>query len=70
MGARDIDSELATTEAFGYIQRLEPDEIETLQWLLDEIRGRFGASDSFDHTDPKFTELVKQLATRASLKCD
>ena len=43
---------------------LEPAEIATLQWLIEEIRRRFGASDSFDPADPKFKELVNQLASR------
>lgn len=60
-----IDSDLPTTRAFDdIVEQLAPDEVETLQWLVDEIRRRFGASDSFDPNDPKFKELVNQLAAR------
>ena len=59
------DSDRPTAEAIDEIVgRLKPDEVATLQWLIEEIRGRFGASDSFDPTDPEFDELVKQLASR------
>jgi len=65
MDTSDIDSNMPTTQAFNEIvERLAPDEIETLQWLIEEIRSRFGASDSFDRKDPKFNELVSQLAAR------
>ena len=61
-----IASDRPTAEAIdGIVGQLEPDEVETLQWLIEEIRGRFGASDSFDPADPKFNELVNQLASRA-----
>lgn len=66
MDTTALDSDRPTTEAiYDIVGRLEPDEVETLQWLIEEIRGRFGASDSFDPVDPKFIELVKQLASRA-----
>ncbi len=65
MDTSDIDSDLSTAEAFDdIVGRLAPDEVETLQWLIDEIRSRFGASDSFDPNDPNFNELVAQLAAR------
>ncbi|MYB08801.1 MAG: hypothetical protein F4Y28_02330 [Acidimicrobiia bacterium] len=65
MDTSDIDSDLSTAEAFDdIVGRLAPDEVETLQWLIDEIRSRFGASDSFDPNDRNFNELVTQLAAR------
>ena len=65
MDTSDIDSDLPTTNALDdIIERLAPDEVETLQWLIDEIRSRFGASDNFDPNDPKFNDLVAQLAAR------
>jgi len=65
MDTSDIDSDLSTAEAFDdIVGRLAPDEVETLQWLIDEIRSRFGASDSFDPNDRNFNELVAQLAAR------
>ena len=65
MDTTEIDSDRPTTEAFdAIIERLAPDEYATLQWLSDEIRGRFGASDSFDPDHSKFKELVNQLASR------
>ncbi|MXW74911.1 MAG: hypothetical protein F4Y27_08690 [Acidimicrobiaceae bacterium] len=65
MDTREINSDRPTTEAVDdIVGRLAPDEVATLQWLINEIRGRFGASDNFDPDDPKFNELVKQLASR------
>jgi len=67
MDTSDTDSEQPTLEAFdSIIERLEPDEVETLQWLIDEIRSRFGASDSFDPNDSKFEDLIKSLAARVT----
>ena len=67
MDTSDIASDLSTTEAFNLIvQQLAPDEVETLQWLIDEIRSRFGASDSFDPNDSKFEDLIKSLAARVT----
>ncbi len=66
MDTTAADSDRPTAEAIDdIVGRLEPDEVATLQWLIEEIRGRFGASDSFDPADPKFIELVNQLASRA-----
>lgn len=46
------------------LKSLEPDETATFQWLMDEIRDRFGASDRFDANAPAFDELAKQLASK------
>lgn len=46
------------------ISELSPDQRATLQWLMDEIRDRFGASDRFDANDPAFGELAKQLVSQ------
>ena len=65
MDNSEISSVRPTTEAFDdIVGRLAPDEVATLQWLIDEIRGRFGASDSFDTNGTNFNELVSQLASR------
>lgn len=65
MDADITDADRSPLEAFDEIVgRLESGEIATLQWLIDEIRGRFGASDRFDPSDPEFIQLVNQLAAK------
>ena len=65
MDADITDTDRSPLEAFDEIVgRLESSEIATLQWLIDEIRGRFGASDRFDPSDPEFNQLVNQLAAK------
>lgn len=61
--ASDRHTGKAVREIYG---RLKADEMEVLQWLMDEIREHFGASDRFDPDDPIFKELVKQLAVRVT----
>ncbi len=46
------------------IGTLATDEVATFQWLMGEIRDRFGASDRFDPHDPAFEELAKHLASK------
>ena len=43
---------------------LDSDEFATFQWLMDEIRNRFGASDRFDPNDSAFGEMAAQLASK------
>ena len=47
------------------LRELEEDEVHVFRWLMDEIRGRFGASEKFDPNDPEFEALAKNLASRA-----
>ena len=54
----------AGNEIGAIIGTLATYEVATFQWLMDEIRERFGASDRFDPQDPAFGELARQLASK------
>ena len=53
-----------TSKISELISELSPDQRATLQWLMDEIRNRFGASDRFDANDPEFVKLAKELGSK------
>ena len=58
-----MEAHASTVTETDIISELAEDERETLQWLMNEVRSRFGASDRFDPNDPAFTELAKQLSS-------
>lgn len=60
-----MDTERPTTEAVDDIVRgMQPEDLVTLLWFIEEIRKDFGASESFDSQDPKFKELTKRLVAK------
>lgn len=56
--------DVTSDEIQDILRSLEPDETATFQWLMDEIRDRFGASDRFDANAPAFNELANQLVSK------
>ena len=65
MSADEDAVDLTTAEAIEQIVgRLEPDELATLLWLIEEPRVRFGAAGSFDPANKEFDALANQLASK------